>query len=129
MTTTTTTASAAPTSAPIRLGARARTGQIVLTVLFVLCGMIALSTAFAPDPFEREAVVLIASFGVLAAALGVAAVWGAIRSRTIQVAVWALPLFLISHVAALGTWVPDAVLALVAGIGCALVVGAGRRGA
>jgi hypothetical protein len=77
---------------------------------------------FVDDPFEPSAVVLIASFGTLAAALGLAAVWGGIRSRTIRLALWALPLFFVWHIAALGTWVPDAVLAVVAATGVVLTV-------
>lgn len=109
-----------------RLGARVRTGQVVLTVLFVLSGVIALSTLFATDPFEHDAVVLIASFGALGAVLGVAGVWGGVGSRLVRIAFWALPLFFAWHIAALGTWMPDAVLGVIAGIGAALVTGAGR---
>jgi hypothetical protein len=81
---------------------------------------------FVDDPFELAAVVLIASFGTLAAALGLAAVWGGVRSRLVRIALWALPLFFVWHVAALGTWLPDAVLGVVAASGVALTAGAGR---
>lgn len=124
-TNTTTEAAAALTRPPSRLGARARSGQIILTVVLALCALVALSTIFVDDPFEAPAVVLIASFGVLAAVLGLAAVWGAIRSRIVQLAVWALPLFFVSHIAALGTWMPDAIFAVVSAVGAALVAGTG----
>lgn len=116
----------APRAGRSRLGARVRTGQVVLTVLFVLSGVIALSTLFATDPFEHDAVVLIASFGALGAVLGVAGVWGGVGSRLVRMALWALPLFFAWHIAALGTWMPDAVLGVIAGIGAALLTGAGR---
>ena len=113
-----------------RLGARVRIGQSILTVILAVCALVALSTVFVEDPFEPAAVVLIASFGVLAAVLGIATVWGAIRSRAVRIAVWALPLFFVSHVAALGTWMPDGVFAIVSAIGAALVASPERpRGA
>jgi hypothetical protein len=112
---------------PDRLGARVRTGQTILTAILALSAVVALSTVFVDDPFEPAAVVLIASFGVLAAVLGIASVWGGIRSGTVQVAVWAVPLFFVSHIATLGTWVPDAIFAVVSAVGAVLIAGAGRR--
>lgn len=118
-------AASVPAPTPSRLGARVRTGQAILTAILLLCALVALSTIFVDDPFEPAAVVLIASFGVLAAVLGIASVWGAIRVRLVRLAVWALPLFFVSHIAALGTWLPDGVLAVASGVGAALVAGAG----
>ncbi|WP_173922050.1 hypothetical protein [Agromyces sp. Marseille-P2726] len=106
-----------------RLPVRVRIGQGVLTAVLIACALVALSTMFVDDPFEPAAVVLIASFGTLAAALGLAAVWGGVRSRTVRLGLWALPLFFVWHVAALGTWIPDAVLAVVAASGVVLVTG------
>jgi len=107
----------------LRLPLRVRIGQGVLTAVLIACALVALSTMFVDDPFEPAAVVLIASFGTLAAALGLAAVWGGVRSRTVRLGLWALPLFFVWHVAALGTWIPDAVLAVVAASGVMLVTG------
>lgn len=84
-------------------GVRVRVGQTVLTVLLAVCALVAVSTAFADDPFPSAAVVLIATFGVLAAAFGLVTVWSVGRSRASRAAVWALPLFFGVHVAALGT--------------------------
>lgn len=100
---------------------RTRVGQALLTAVFALCALISISTAFADDPFEPSAIVLIASFGTLAAALGIGAVWGGLRSRIVRTALWALPLFFVSHVAALGTWIPDAILGIVSAIGILLL--------
>ena len=94
------------------------------STVLIACALVALSTMFVDDPFEPSAVVLIASFGTLAAALGLAAVWGGVRSRIVRLGLWALPLFFVWHVAALGTWVPDAVLAVVAASGVVLTAGA-----
>jgi hypothetical protein len=110
-----------------RLPRRARVGQVLLTLVFVACALVSVSTAFVDDPFEPAAVVLIASFGSLAAVLGLAAVWGGVRSRTVRAGLWALPLFFVWHIAALGTWVPDAVLAVVAASGVMLITGIGHR--
>lgn len=102
---------------------RRRIGQVLLTLLFALCAVISASTAVAPDPFEPAAVVLIATFGCLAAVLGTAAAWSTATSRTARLALWALPAFFVVHVAALGTWLPDAVLAVVAAVAVLLVSG------
>lgn len=110
-----------------RLSARVRIGQSLLTAVFAACGLVSLSTLFVDDPFEPHAVVLIASFGTLAAVLGLAAVWAGLRSRLVRASLWALPLFFVWHIAALGTWIPDAVLGVVAASGAALISGAGRR--
>ena len=107
-----------------RLPVRVRIGQGLLTAVLIACALVALSTMFVDDPFEPSAVVLIASFGTLAAVLGLAAVWGGVRSRIVRLGLWALPLFFVWHVAALGIWVPDAVLAVVAASGVVLTAGA-----
>ncbi|MDI2099287.1 hypothetical protein [Ruicaihuangia caeni] len=107
------------------LGARVRTGQVLLTLFFTMSALIAVSTVFADDPFEAPALVLIASFGLLAAILGIAAVWGAVTSRLVQLSMWAMPLFFVSHVATLGTWLPDAPFAVLSAVGALLVMGAG----
>ena len=110
-----------------RLPKRVRVGQALLTAVFVACALVSLSTMFVDDPFEPAAVVLIASFGCLAAALGLVAVWGGVRSRIVRAGLWALPLFFVWHIAALGTWIPDAVLAVIAASGVVLVSGVGPR--
>lgn len=126
MTTTPTTAEQKAPAAT-RLSGRVRVGQSLLTLVFAACALVSISTMFVDDPFEPAAVLLIASFGSLAAVIGLAAVWGGVRSRIIRVALWALPLFFVWHIAALGTWIPDAVLAIVAASGAVLITGAGQR--
>ena len=100
---------------------RTRIGQVILVLLFVLCGVISISTAFADDPFPFEAIVLIASFGATLAVLGVVVTLTALDKPAIRLALWVLPLFFVSHVALLGTWVPDAILAVVSAITLVLV--------
>ncbi|RBP64216.1 hypothetical protein DFO66_10793 [Brevibacterium sanguinis] len=107
---------------------RTRCAQTILTIEFALCGLIAVSTAFAPDPFAPAAVVLIGSFGVLASVLGLAATWTAPHSTVSRLALWALPLFFVWHLAALGTWLPDAVLGALAVIGIVLLDSPRERG-
>ncbi|WP_430646139.1 hypothetical protein [Agromyces sp. GXS1127] len=104
-----------------RHGLRVRIGQGVLIALFALSGVIALSTLFADDPFAPAATVLIASFGALASVLGITAAIGGLDSRVVRAGLWAFPLFFVWHVAALGTWVPDAAFAVIAAVGVALV--------
>ncbi len=106
---------------PGRRGVRVRIGQGVLIALFGLAGVIAMSTLVEEDPFPSSATVLIASFGALAAVLGITAVIGGIDSRVVRAGLWALPLFFVWHVAALGTWIPDAAFAVLAAVGVALV--------
>ena len=103
-----------------RVPRRVRIGQTLLTVLLALCALVAISTAFSDDPFPSAAVVLISSFGVLATAFGLVTVWTVGTSRASRIAIWALPVFFIVHVAALGTWIPDAVFATAAAIGALL---------
>jgi hypothetical protein len=95
-------------------------------VLLVLIAVVAASTAFSDDPFPAPAIVLLASFGLLASAFGLVATWSTDRSRMARIAVWALPLFFVWHVAALHTWIPDALFAVAAAVG-ALLAGAGQR--
>ncbi len=113
-----TTALLSPADRRVRM--RIRSGRGLLTLLFVLCAVISLSTAFADDPFEPSAVTLIASFGCLAAVLGVAVTWGTNTAPALWWALWALPLFFVWHVAALGTWIPDAVLGVLSAVGVLL---------
>ncbi|WP_165307221.1 hypothetical protein [Agromyces binzhouensis] len=106
-----------------RRGARVRTGQAILVALFAVAAVFAVSVLFADDPFPASATVLIASFGALSAVLGVIAVIGGLGSRVVRIGLWAFPLFFVWHVAALGTWVPDAAFAVVSAVGVALVSG------
>lgn len=90
-----------------------RVGQVVLTVCGVLCALIAMSVWFVPEEerFERDALALISTFGV---GMGILVVAGALAlargSSTAWAALWVLPAFFASHVALLGTWIPDGVL-------------------
>ncbi len=95
----------------------ARAGQVTLTLIGILATVIALSV-YAPsdDPFEPSAQVLIATFGagfgLFVVALAVAGLNSGLTWPWL--ALWVLPAFLISHVALLGTVVPDAILAAIA---------------
>lgn len=110
-------------AAPPRRSRRTRAliAQVVLTLLFALSAIIAISTIFVPDSFEPAAVVLIGSFGCLASVLGISATWTAPDSSCSRLALWALPLFFVWHIAALGTWMPDAALGAVAAV-CILLL-------
>jgi hypothetical protein len=92
-----------------------RVGQVVLALLGALCAVISLSVFAAPDPFERDAQVLIASFGtgmgLLVTALAIAGLGSA--SRWAWFALCLLPLFFASHVLAFGTALPDGIFLLV----------------
>jgi hypothetical protein len=103
------------------MSARIRAGQIVLIVLFALSAVISVSTYFAEDPFPSDAQALISTFGVGFAALGIATAVRAPSSRSARSALWILPAFFVAHVALLGTWVPDAVLAVVSAVAIALM--------
>ena len=105
------------------MSARIRTGQVLLVVLFALCAVISISTFFAEDPFPREACVLIASFGCAFALLGIVLATTSIRATAVRWGLWVLPLFFVSHVAMLGTWVPDAIFAIVSAAAIALTSG------
>jgi hypothetical protein len=98
----------------VRVSVLFRVGQVLLCVLFALSGVIALSTLFVDDPFPFDAQVLIASFGLAFAVLGLIVAIALVRHPAGWLALWTLPLFLISHVIALGTWLPDAALAGIA---------------
>jgi magnesium-transporting ATPase (P-type) len=87
----------------------------VLAAVAVLAGVIAMSVnAPMEDPFERDARVLITTFGVGMAVL--AAVVALVPFRHGEPwawwVLWAWPVFFVAHVVALGTVVPDAVLAV-----------------
>lgn len=88
----------------------------VFAAVSVLSGVIAVSV-YAPmdDPFESDAQVLIATFGVGMALLsGVIALVPFRRGeRWAWGALWIWPAFFVAHLALLGTVVPDLPLALV----------------
>ena len=95
---------------------QARAGQVVLTLLGLLCGVIAVSVYFVPDPFDPDSQALIATFGagfgafvVILAAVGLSR-----HPGMAWPALWILPVFFVSHVALLGTWLPDGIFFLVA---------------
>jgi peptidoglycan/LPS O-acetylase OafA/YrhL len=99
------------------MSARFKVGRIVLVLLGVLSAVIAVSV-YAPvdDPFEPDARALIATFGVAFGVLVVVLATAGLASRQTWpwLALWTLPVFLVSHIVLLGTWVPDGVLAVVA---------------
>ncbi len=93
----------------------ARVGQAVLVLFGVLCTVIALSVFFVPDPFEPDAQALIGTFGagmgllvLMLATLGLAS-----GQRWPWLALWLLPAFFLSHVALIGTVLPDGVFAVI----------------
>lgn len=96
------------------MSAAARAGQVVLVVSGLLCILFSASTMFVTeDPFPEDANALIASFGVGMGVLVIvlATVGLAAGQRWAWLALWVVPAFFVSHVALLGTWVPDGVLA------------------
>lgn len=102
-----------------------RVCQLVLTVLGVVCTLIAVSVWFVPkdERFDHDANALISTFG---AGLGlfviICANVGLSRGdRSAWLALWVLPAFFASHVVLLGTWVPDGVFLVVSAaclLGC-----------
>lgn len=88
----------------------------VFVAVSVLSGVIAVSV-YAPmeDPFESDAQVLIATFGVGMAVLGAVVALVPFRrgERWAWRALWIWPAFFVAHVIGLGTVVPDLPLALV----------------
>lgn len=96
---------------------RARTAASwVFVAVSVLSGLIAVSV-YAPmeDPFEGDAKVLIASFGVGMALLTAVIALVPFRrgDRWAWAVLWIWPAFFVAHVIGLGTVVPDLPLALV----------------
>lgn len=94
----------------------ARVGQAVLVLLGVLCTLIAISVFFVPDGFEPDAQALVGTFGagmgllvLMLATLGLAS-----GQRWPWLALWLLPVFFLSHVALIGTLLPDGVFAVIA---------------
>lgn len=98
------------------MSSKARAGQIVLTILGLLCGVIAISVNFVPDSFDSDANALISTFGVgFGAFVVILATFGLSRHPGLAwPALWVLPAFFVSHVALLGTWLPDGIFFLVA---------------
>ncbi len=94
----------------------ARAGQAVLTLLGLLCVLIAISVYFVPDPFDSDAQALVATFGAGMGLLVVVLAMSGLGagSRVAWLALWVLPAFFVSHVALLGTWLPDGLFAVVA---------------
>ena len=96
---------------------RARTvASWVFVLVAVLSAVISLSV-YAPmeDPFEPDAQVLIATFGVGMAVLTAVIARTAFRDgqRWAWAVLWVWPVFFVAHVVGLGTYVPDGVLAVV----------------
>lgn len=92
-----------------------RVGQVVLVVLGLLCIVIAMSVYGAPDPFEPDAQALIASFGAGYGVMVISTATAGLNAGHTGswLALWTLPVFFVSHVALIGTYVPDGVLAVV----------------
>ena len=88
----------------------------IFVLVAVLSAVISLSV-YAPmeDPFEPDAQVMIATFGVGLAVLTAVLARTAFRDgqRWAWAVLWVWPVFFVAHVIGLGTYVPDGVLALV----------------
>ncbi len=98
-----------------RFAVRAATGILVL--LSILMGVIGTSVLFVTDdPFEHDAQVLIASFALGMAILGIAITLTGFRRGQwwAWLALWYYPVFFIYHVLALGTVLPEGVFAVLA---------------
>jgi hypothetical protein len=110
-------ARSAPGATPAAVPPRRRTMAAgVLAAVAVLAGVIAMSVnAPMEDPFERDARVLITTFGLGMAVLGAAVALVPFRRGEpwAWCVLWAWPVFFVAHVVTLGTVVPDAVLAVV----------------
>lgn len=92
---------------------------LVALVTFVIGG---LSVNFVEDPFPSDARVLITSFAFGMTFLGAVAIHAVHvhASRSAWLGLWAYPIFFVWHVVALGTYLPDAVLAGLALVGLGL---------
>ena len=99
--------------------------SLVGLVTFVIGG---LSVNFVDDPFPSDARVLITSFAFGMTVLAGVAIFALHRHASLSAwaGLWAYPVFFIWHVVALGTLVPDLVLAVVSAAG--LVVAWPLRG-
>lgn len=89
---------------------------VLLAVQFLTLLIGGLSIWFVPDPFPTGALVIISSFAVGMSVLAVTITLTALRdgARWAWLALWVYPAFFLYHVAALGTVVPDLVLAVIA---------------
>ena len=93
----------------------ARAGQVVLVVSGLLSIVFSASTlVVTDDPFPADANALIASWGVGMGVMVIVLATAGLRSRQkwAWLALWVVPAFFASHVAMLGTWIPDGVLAV-----------------
>ncbi|MFN2526353.1 MAG: hypothetical protein ABR505_08840 [Actinomycetota bacterium] len=93
-----------------------RAALIVLIIMQVLAALISISVFFVEEAerFESDANVLISTFGVGMAFFGLVLTVLADRgSRAGWTALWYWPIFFVIHVAALQTYVPDLVFALI----------------
>ena len=127
MSSTTATATSAARAHPAR--SRRRTVAAgVLTAIAVLSGVIAVSVnAPMEDQFEHDARVLITSFGLGMALLSVVVALVPFRrgEQWAWLALWVWPAFFVSHVALLGTVLPDGLFAVVTA-GALLLAGPSR---
>jgi len=93
------------------MGRQVTIGAGIFVAISVLAGVFAFSTVFV-EPVDRDNDTLIASFGLGMAVLSVLVALVPLRrgERWAWYAMLVWPLFFASHVAFLGTWVPDAPL-------------------
>jgi hypothetical protein len=120
-------------------GSRARSVASSVFVVIALISAVISASVYAPmdDPFESDAKVLISTFGIGTAIL--TAVIALIPFRAGQwwawAALWVWPVFFVVHVVALGTVVPDGILAVISTVALVLsrpaapaATGRGRAG-
>lgn len=105
--------------AALRQTARRGWARIAATGVFVLFSLMnalfSVSVFFVEDPFERDAQVLISTFGVGMAVFSLFHVAGLWRgSKLSWIALWAWPLFFIVQIVGIGHAMPTLVFALVA---------------
>lgn len=103
-----------------------RIGLGLIVVIQVLAGLIAASVFFVEetDRFDSDANVLISTFGIGMAFFGIAITLFPLRRGELWgwAVLWAWPVFFIAHVIALGTVIPDLVLAILFAFALGLVV-------
>jgi hypothetical protein len=99
------------------MSATARTGQAFLVLFGLINIVFSVSVYFTSDteaPFPDDAKALIATWGTAMGVLVIVLATAGLRSGQAWAwsALWTAPAFLVAHVALLGTWVPDGVLAV-----------------
>lgn len=102
------------------MSATARAGQAFLVVFGLMNVVFSISVYFPADgeDFPADAQALIATWGVAMGGLVIVLATAGLGSGQTWAwaALWVAPAFLVAHVALLGTWLPDGVLAVLTGL-------------